>query len=302
MNIFQMLFDATKRMEPSRHQPRQDARAYDFTIPHHFTPDHRLRLQEFAESAAQSLTTTLSVTLRGAYPVQLAELGEQYRDRQKFPPKSYFINLLVGEKMVGFLLLQNETAVGWVTQLLGGSADTDAPAERVLSNLETDLVHDVAVKVVRVLSEASRDCGGPVFTLAPGASTLLPDMEDKKQIVHFCHLTFQRADGQKKLPFTFVILSSELESIAGIVPPPDRHPDEIRKDMQAHLESVQVPVLVRLDAVDVTMRDLATLEAGDIVLLQTRPTQPIDVIVSERRLCPAGPCGKRAGTDCKSFR
>jgi flagellar motor switch protein FliM len=277
------------RDRPSRVQTREDIQEYDFLVPHRFTPGHLRRLREFGTQAARNLTASLSAALRGAFPISLASLAEQYVEHQSLPEKPYNLILTVDGETVGFLTLSIETAAGWVTQLLGGLADNDVEEGRTLSALEVDLLMDLSDRVVKAVSNASRDYDGPVFEHDSGVTTEPIDLAEEGRIAEVCHLNFQRTQGEKTLPFTFVLLSPVVEAIAGLVRPLERSAEEMREDMLAHVESVHMPVVVRLDDVNLTMREIASLEEGDVILLPNPIEQPIDVIACGKAIMTGRP-------------
>lgn len=266
-----------------------DVTPFDFHVPHRFSPDHLRRLRDFAELTARDLTATLSATLHGAFPITLEAFEEHYVDRQTFPDRGYYIALTVGGRLGGALMLPRETAIGWVTTLLGGLADADVSEDRALSSLENDLLLDISKNVVGAISRTSQDNGGPAIEHTPAVAIDPIELAEEGQIADVCHVTFRRNEGEKSLPFTLVLLSPLLEPIAGLLRPTGRSAEVVQQDMLAHVESVPIPVMVRLGSVNVAMRDMVSLEAGDVIMLPAPISQPIDVIVSGKTIMTGQP-------------
>jgi flagellar motor switch protein FliM len=285
----QALLQSAQNARPGRFEKPGDVTPFDFLAPHRFAPDQLKRLRDVAEVLSRDLTATLSAALQGAFPITLSEFKELYVSRQDSQAGSYYIPLNFDERLAGFLLLSRETAIGWVTKLLGGLADAEVGENRTLSTLENDLLLDVTKKIVATISRVSRDNGGPSVTHTPTVSADPIELIEEGQIADLCKITFQRNEGEKALPFSLVVLSELLEPIAGVVRPPERSADEVRRDMLAHVKSVPMNVKVRLGTVNISMRDLVALESGDVILLQRPVEDPIDVIVSGKTIMAGQP-------------
>ncbi|MBN1943964.1 MAG: FliM/FliN family flagellar motor switch protein [Phycisphaerae bacterium] len=285
----QALLQAAKQSPPSRVEKPGEVTPFDFQAPHRFAPEAAKRLREAAEVMARDLTATLSAALQGAFPIALDELKELYISHLPAVPDAYYVPLNINEHVAGFLLLPRDTAVGWVTKLLGGLADGDIEDGRILSTLETDLLLDVTKKVVEAVSRACRDNDGPTITHTEAVSRAPVELVEEGQIADVCYFTFQRKEGDKALPFFLVLLSELLEPMAGMVRPPERSLEDVQRDMLAHVESVPTDVNVRLGTVNVSMRDLASLEVGDVILLSRPMGEPIDVIVSGKTIMAGQP-------------
>jgi len=266
----QALLQTAQRTRSTRFEKPGDVMPFDFHVPHRFAPEQVQRLRDVAEVLARDLTATLSATLQGAFPITLGEFRELYVSRQPASDGACFVPLNF-------------------TKLLGGLADAEIEEGRTLSSLENDLLLDVTEKVVAAVSHVSKDNGGPDVTHTPTVSTDPIELVEEGQIADLCRITFQRNEGDKALPFSLVVLSELLEPIAGVVRPPERSTDEIRQDILAHVKSVPMKVNVRLGTVNVSMRDLVSLETGDVILLQRPIGEPIDVIVSGKTIMTGQP-------------
>lgn len=288
-DTIQALLFTAQHARPARFEKPGEVTPFDFHVPHRFTPEAAKRLRDVADIFARDLTAALSATLQGAFPITLGELSEMFVSRQPAPAGAYFVPLNFNGRLAGYLLLPRDTAIGWVTKLLGGLADADIEEGRTLSALETDLLLDVTEKVVAAMSRASKDNEGPDITHTPTVSTVPIELVEEGQIADLCCITFRRNEGEKALPFSLVVLSDILEPIAGVVRPPRRSADENRQDMLAHVKSVPMKLNVRLGTVNVSMRDLVSLETGDVILLQRPIDEPIDVMVSGKTVMSGQP-------------
>lgn len=288
-DTIQTLMQTAQRSGSARFEKPGDVTPFDFLVPHRFAPEQMQRLRDVAEVLARDLTATLSAALQGPFPISLSEFREVYVGREPPAGDAYSIPLNLQDHLAGYLLLPRDTAVGWVTKLLGGLADADIEENRILSSLENDLLLDVTRKVVETVSRVFQDNAGPSVTHTPTVSVDPVELVEEGQIADLCYLSFHRNEGEKALPFSLVLLSERLEPIAGVVRPPKRSSEDIRQDMLAHVKSVPIEVKVRLGTVNLSMRDLVSLESGDVVLLQRPIEEPIDVIVSGKAVMSGQP-------------
>lgn len=283
-----LLLSARRARSAPRPAPA-NVQPFDFHAPHRFPPDALRRLREAAEVMARDLTATLSATLRGAFPIALVDIQEVYVHRLPSADAACYLPLRIADRLAGYLLLPLETAVGWVTKLLGGLADVEVPPGRTLSTLETDLLLDITKKIIEAISRASTDNGGPTITHTPKISLLPLELVEEGQIADVCRIAFQRKEGAKPLPFSLVIFSELLEPLGGMARPTERSLEEVQQDMLEHVQTVAMELNVRLATVPVSMRDLVALEPGDVILLPKPMDEPIDVIVCGKAIMTGRP-------------
>ena len=54
--------------------------------------------------------------------------------------------------------------------------------------------------------------------------------------------------------------------------------------MQEHINNVSMEVQVQLDEIEVSLKDIASLAVGDVLLLNKRIKEPVDVIISGKKI------------------
>ncbi|MCD4823839.1 MAG: FliM/FliN family flagellar motor switch protein [Phycisphaerae bacterium] len=267
-----------------RVQNDAEADVYDFLMPHRFTPAQREQVDDFVELATRKLTAAMSAVLRGPFQVAVQSIREEYADRIEPAGKCYYMPLMINGNVKGYLEMPVGTAVALVTQLLGGIVGGEVDDDRKLSSLESNLLLDMAGKMVEAFGAAWQECGGAAMELQHAVSNTIIDVPGEEEITEFCRLGFQRADTDEGMAFSFVLLSRMLEPIGGYVRPAKLTAEEARWEVLGHLDRVPMLVKVRLDPAEVAMRDIATLEAGDVMLLKTQVNQPIEMIVSGKTI------------------
>jgi flagellar motor switch protein FliM len=264
-------------------RPGNEAEDYDVYRPHRFTPPQRERLGDFAEITTRRLTGMLSAQLRGPFPVTLLDLQQEYAGRGPDLGSCYYLPLQVQDRLVGTLIVPVASGIKWVTKMLGGMIDEKLNLERTLSGLETDLLLDICNQVVEGFNHAGQEFQGPGLSHPGKISRDVVDLSEEKKIIECCRLAFV-SESLEGVRFDIVLLLNQLEPVAGHVPPPDIDSEEAYRRMLHHVERVPMNIRVRLDSAEVTLRDAAAFEPGDVLLLGTRVGEPIDMIVSGKEI------------------
>jgi flagellar motor switch protein FliM len=287
--LLQSARNSTVRQGPS------DAEEFDLRIPHRFSQAERKRLEDFTEITSRNLTATISSVFRSAFRVSLAFHGEEFgaKPRKEYEGRTYYIPIRQDEQICGFFQIPGATAIPWVTIMLGGLTSGPVDGSRDLSSLETDLLLDMCTNMIESITSASQEEGGLAFEIGRELSILPLEIEHPEQILEYYRMDFERFDPDDKVPFSVVILSRFLEPIAGYTRPADLSAQQLQGRMRTHLSRVRMPVKVRVDRTDVTMRDVAALQEGDILLLDTLLGQPMKVIASGKTLMLGQPVTHR---------
>ena len=104
-------------------------------------------------------------------------------------------------------------------------------------------------------------------------------------------------DGNFK--FTFTILSDILEPLLGTKPKADSHcsAEEIRKMILQNMYDVPIEVTAQLYSSSISLSDMMSLSANDILLLEKKTEEPLDVLFNKTTCLKAYPAtsqGKNA--------
>jgi len=280
--ILQQLREAAHRRAPApAPAPPADTVEYDWTCPHRFTAAERRRLDAFAQRTAERLGGALAALLCTEATFGAAEVAQRYASAiagGETPVYRVSLHDAAGEPC-GLVQLPVVQARGWVETLLGGSAGTDE-SERPLSSLESDLLLDLVSAIVQSLATASKESGGP--DVHRGGAVMaeaepLP-VEDGDE---FCELAFKATGDDAQDEVTVFLRSKLLDALVGRanVAAEPLTPKQAWARILGHFNSAPVQVTARLGAARISVRDLMSLEAGDVVVLETGVSEPITVEV-----------------------
>jgi flagellar motor switch protein FliM len=256
---------------------------YDWHAPCRFTAAARQRLAAFGRKAADAVAAELRDFMHRDVALEPGPLAEHYGEDLWKPSQTslYGVPLVdAAGKVCGMIALPTGVAVSWVEGLLGGTAAETKDA-RPLSSLESAILLDIAGAMTRAFSAASKAAGGPVLRHMELATSDQSPVAGREHD-DFLKITLlaQHTEGQAAI--WIALLSDILMPIAD----PDalkktaRTADDTQGDLVAHMGNVPVQAMARLGTVTVTMRDAASLEPGDILLLGKTVSDPIDVLVT----------------------
>lgn len=255
---------------------------YDWKVPRRYAPDQVAKLAAFAGQAATKLSDALFTLLRDQTVLAAADVSLHYGSeagQAVSASTDYAVEVSVeGLDARGVVLLRPQRAVGWMEKLLGGSAD-QADAEQELSSLEKAILADMVAALVAGLSEASRAGGGKALRVA-GEPRRGDYRLPCKHADEFVRMPF--ADEPDQPAVTFLIPAEAMDAVAGRAaeePPP---PEQLQHRLHNHLESVPVTVTAELGRTKVPMRDIMTIEPGDVLLMHKTIGDPIALCVDGR--------------------
>ena len=258
---------------------------YDYSVPHRFSPAQRKKICEFGQQSVRNFSNKISDILRVIFSVELKSIAEEYTKQDAEPLNGYAVLLSDNHKPVGYITFPIETADGMVVKMLGGISEgsyTDTLEGRKLSSLEQALLLDMARCIIEALSSASREFGGGVFDEPTHISPVVPSLVEGAKTAEFTRMRFHHAGDENKFPFTIVLLSDEVEPIAGMKKRQNLLPEESQELMLGHFLDVPLNVRGQLDEISVKLQDVAQLEVGDVLMLNKKPNEPIDIIAAEK--------------------
>lgn len=283
----QRLFAAARSSAQSTGAEQVEAIDFDWFAPQHFTRDQLERLSEFAQELAGHVSRSLTATLHSEVIVQSDQVGQYYGQaltESVNAAGSYAGSILDAEgNACGLIVMPSACASGWVSQLLGVPAET-SDGQRELSGLETDLLADVMAAVVKGLSRASQQAGGGKFSLDQKVvkdQLPLPGGDASE----FCKITFQQVEVAEDQAMPMILQSDALDGICQEKGVGDQGGDkaiDTRSLIIEHLQKATVTATAWLGEARASMKDILAMEPGDVLLLQRKMNEPIDLEVKGR--------------------
>ncbi len=253
---------------------------YDWRVPAHFSQDQLAKLNELAASLAEGISGALGGHLGKQVAFEAEPAAQYFRlglDEVLSGTSDFRTVLGAGEEPSGVMLLDAKAAVGWVTRLLGAEAKDD----RELSGLEADLLADTAAVLIEATSEALREAGGEGIGLigSPSKDPIeLPGGDDAE----YCTFFFKTDASSEQAEVRLAIFCGLLDPIAGAdANDPSDSPQaaDSRSIMLEHFARVPLTAAAMVGRAELTVRELMSLEPGDVILLPKRLNDPIELCV-----------------------
>ncbi len=278
-----------------------EATEYNWNQPHYFDRKQLNRLDEFTKKVAKAMAvkfvdfchSQFDVTVVSTKQHFAAELVDQAMESGQ---DDYYLAFGTDQSHpCGLISIPTKTAFIWATQLLGDPESEEEDSGRDLSRLEESLLLDLLSALIEAFSQKIWD-----FQPAKNIVRRLFPLE-LKGTEELCKITFdvKKTDQEKGSEAYILTLCSELETAVGKA----EHAvgafsaDDISKAILGHIQQMPVCITAQLDSIVLTLEEIMNLEVGDILLLDKKVNEPIELITSGRAALlgrPAKSAGKHA--------
>ena len=193
----------------------------------------------------------------------------------------------------GLLGIPPKTAIAWVTQLLGDSESEKDPT-KPLSQLEESLLFDIASDLIDAFSDSYGN-----YNLLPDKGIIRGHLPlEAENIEETCKITFsvERTHSNKPSEAYFLMPCRRLDPIVEETAQDSAgfSPEDISNVILNHLQQMPVSVVAQLASTVLSFEETMNLQAGDILLLDKRTDDTLDLVVEGRSLFRGRPA--RAGS------
>jgi flagellar motor switch protein FliM len=279
---------------------------YPWDRPQRFTGSQIARIEEFvggfAESAVKYLAPQLHLTLQAGAAVTSQRFAPALK--QELEGVEEFRCALVDDasRPLGLFRLPMSEACGWVERLLGGM-QSDSEQQRDLSELERAILVDLVGELCRRLSGLLAEQDAPAVHAHQTAGSELLALDDDASIDYttfMLPLTIEagaEAEEEKKQVELRLVLRSSFLAEAFHCTPQASELDDSQLRMREHLHEARVQADIHLGSTRTPVRDLLSLEAGDVLVLDRRVDEPAELKIRGRALFQgsAVQCGEDYG-------
>ncbi len=278
-----------------------EATEYNWNKPHYFDRKQLNKLDNFTKKVAKAMTvkfvdfchSEFDVTVVSTKQHFAAELVDQAMESGQ---DDYYLAFGTDQSHpCGLISIPTKTAFVWATQLLGDPESEEEDSGRDLSQLEESLLLDMLSVLIEVFSQKIWD-----FQPAKNIVRRLFPLE-LKGTEEICKITFdvKKTDQEKSSEAYILILCSELETAVGKAEQTvgGFSAEDISKAILGHIQQMPVCITAQLASMVLTLEEIMSLEVGDILLLDKKVNEPIELITSGRTALlgrPAKLAGKHA--------
>jgi len=278
-----------------------EATEYNWNKPHYFDTKQFNKLDNFTKKVAKAMTvkfvdfchSEFDVTVVSTKQHFAAELVNQAMESRQ---NDYYLAFGPDQSHpCGLISIPTKTAFIWATQLLGDPESEEEDSGRDLSQLEESLLLDLLSALIEAFFQKIWD-----FQPAKNIVRRLFPLE-LNGTEELCKITFdvKKSDQEKSSEAYILILSSELETAVGKAEQTVGRfsADDISKAILGNMQQMPVCITAQLASIVLTLEEIMSLELGDILLLDKKVDEPIELITSGRTALlgrPAKLAGKHA--------
>ncbi|NLK41987.1 MAG: FliM/FliN family flagellar motor switch protein [Planctomycetes bacterium] len=273
-------------VEPDTHIP--DADPVDWHVPHRLNRTSREELMLFSVKLAGHLEKCLHTLSGMPFEVRAEGVYERYADQlhahvvQK-QPQTYYLPVTQSNKgHAGFISLPFETAALLVGCMLR-DPDSQIGQNGQMTSLAESILQDAASSLAEALAAGFEEYG-----CTPIQKSTQIIYRDWPVVFHdvddVCEFRFEAVSGQAKLTISLTVLDEVIADIARIEGPFKRAEDKKGDPEQVVRQMHEAPLRVTalLSSALMTLKDILALEEGDVVILDRKITEPVDILVNER--------------------
>ena len=279
-------------------------KVYDFKRPDKFSKDQIRTLYMLHESFARLLNTYLSTHLRTLISVDVASVEQlTYQEFVQSVANPSFISVLGVPPLKGNIILEFDTAIAfaYIDRVFGGDGNTQMKT-RVLTEIEDAVMRRFVTAAMNHFKDAWSNVtpmnpfletteSNPQFMqiVTPSEMVVIITLQlrigDTEGIMNICIPYLVLEPIMSKLTTTFWVASSisksETENQVAII--------------QSKLEKTQVPFIVEVGEVYITIKEFLMLGFGDVLQLGTKVKDdlPCRVGSNAKFYCRPGTFGKK---------
>jgi len=275
------------------------ATEYNWNQPHYFDRKQLNRLDDFTKRVARSMSVKFVDFFHNEFDVNVVSIEQHFAAKlvdQAMESGQNDYYLAFGndqEHPCGLISIPTQTAFVWATQLLGDPESEVEDTGRDLSQLEESLLLDLLSELIKAFSQKYSD-----FLPSKNIARRLFPIEFKGT-EELCKISLdvKKVDQEKGTEAYILILSSKLESVVGKA-------EEAVGSFSAD-DISNVYITAQLASTVLTLKEIMSLEVGDILLLDKKVNEPIELITSGRTALlghPARSAGKYAVVITELFR
>lgn len=262
---------------------------YDFRRPDKFSKDQLRTMQMLHETFARLFSSTLSAYLRAPVHVDLISVEQIPYDEYVRAITSSLINIFSMQPLSGQALLEVEfdVVISMIDRLLGGPGTVVKRPQPSLTDVERPLVENIVVRAL-----------GSLRTAWEGIVNFTPvheGMETSAQFVQIVppndivvsilfEIRVGETHGAMSLCIPYLLLKPILSKLSaqrwfsGSKRASSQHTAVIAQQIQ----HTRVPLVALLGTTRLMLRQVLDLKEGDVVILNRRTNEPIDVMVGNR--------------------
>ncbi|MDD3853846.1 MAG: flagellar motor switch protein FliM [Syntrophomonadaceae bacterium] len=276
--------------ELKEEQTRKKVRIYDFRRPNKFSKDQIHTLHVIFENFARSLGTYLSAQLRAAVQMEILSVEQlTYEEFIRSIPNPTILNVFSLFPLEGNSIMEINPNLGFafLDRLLGGPGD--APSKvKALTEIEETVMQRLSQRMLDFLQEP----WGSIIELEPSLERVetnpqFTQLVSPSEIMLIVSLETKMADvlGMINICIPFLVLEPIVDKLSVhfyYSATSKKSSPENAAFIQSKLENTQITAKVILGKTIITVRDLMELSVGDVVPLERKINEDLEVVIGQK--------------------
>ncbi len=264
---------------------------FDFSRPSKFSKDQFRILEMIYSTFTRIAETNLSVQLRTLTEIKIKDIEQKtFLEYINSLPGLCYINVLGSTEFKGDTLIEFESKLIFIIldRLLGGKGESIN--EREFTDIEKTLIHEIIVEFLIALKESWKNIVD--LNLKVKSEETNPQFVRVIALNEMCVIIeFEMNIGNKKGIFTFCLPFVAIESVLGKLTTrrwysdsEDAESDNQEKHLFDNLKQVEMEPSVILGRAQVPLKEINSLEIGDIIKLDRKVNKNLELAVGEEKI------------------
>lgn len=273
-------------------QKQRKIKVYDFKRPDKFSKDQIRTLHMLHENFARLMNTYLSAHLRTMVHIDVASVDQlTYEEFIRSLPNPSVIGIFQMKPLKGNAILElNPNVIFSIIDRLFGGPGLPPAKTRSLTDIEEAIIKRVINKTLECFSEAWKQ----VVTIEPKLEIIESNPQftqivppNDMVVIITLHVKIGQAEGLVNICIPYLVLEpimSKLTTTYWVSSSVARQalPEHINA-IQSKLEKAFIPLLVELGRTTVTVQELLGLVVNDVLQLESKIEDDLNVIVGQRK-------------------
>lgn len=285
-------------------QKQKKIKVYDFKRPDKFSKDQIRTLNMLHENFARLFNTYLSANLRTIVHIDVVSVDQlTYEEFIRSLPNPSVIGVFQMRPLKGNVILELNPNIVFalIDRLFGGPGSPPSKA-RPLTDIEEAIVRRVINKALESFQEAWKQVVAieprlEAIETNPQFTQIVPPSD--MVVIVTLQTKIGQAEGLINICIPYLVLEpivTKLTTTFWVAAAGSKQPltDNINA-LQRKLEKTFIPLIVELGKATITVQDMLGLTAGDVLQLETRTNQELDIFVAQRKKfkCKPGLSGSK---------
>jgi len=269
-----------------------EIRTYDFKRPERVSKDQMRALQTLHEAFARNFGANLSGFLRTIVEVKVASCEQMtYGEFISALPNPTSFNLIEADQLEGQICLEISPLIIYpiIDRLLGGNNQELFIPQRPMTLIETKLIGNITARGLSALSEAWEDVRALKFSVsATESNPQLVQIVPPNEVVVVVGLELKMSNraGTMNLCIPYNVIEpviDELSAQSWFAISQASHGETYGRQIRESLNPASLEVSGVLAETTMTMRELAMLTEGDVILTEKPREAPVTLSVEGER-------------------